>query len=37
VTKFNNTTGGYTMAPNPKYGGPHSKIVPTLQAVPVHL
>lgn len=34
LTQFNNTTGGYTMAPNPKYGGPHSKIVPTLQAVP---
>jgi peptide/nickel transport system substrate-binding protein len=34
LTQFNNTTGGYTLAPNPKYGGPHSKIVPTLQAVP---
>jgi peptide/nickel transport system substrate-binding protein len=34
LTQFNNTTGGYTMAPNPKYGGPHSKIVPTLQAIP---
>src|SRR6516225_5879337 len=34
LTQFNNTTGAYTMAPNPKYGGPHSAIVPTLQAVP---
>jgi peptide/nickel transport system substrate-binding protein len=34
LTQFNNTTGAYTMAPNPRYGGPHSKIVPTLQAVP---
>ncbi len=34
LTQFNNTTGGYTLTPNPKYGGPHSKIVPTLQAVP---
>jgi peptide/nickel transport system substrate-binding protein len=34
LTAFNNTTGAYTMAPNPRYGGPHSKIVPTLQAVP---
>jgi peptide/nickel transport system substrate-binding protein len=34
LTQFNNTTGGYTMAPNPKYGGPKSAIVPTLQAVP---
>ncbi len=34
VTQFNNTTGGYTLAPNPKYGGPHSKIVPTVQAIP---
>ncbi len=34
LTQFNNTTGGYTMAPNPRYGGPHSAIVPTLQAIP---
>ena len=34
LTQFNNTTGGYTMAPNPKYGGPKSAIVPTLQAIP---
>jgi peptide/nickel transport system substrate-binding protein len=34
LTVFNNTTGGYTMAPNPSYGGPHSAKVPTLQAIP---
>ena len=34
LTQFNNTTGGYTMAPNPQYGGPHSAVVPALQAVP---
>jgi len=34
LTTFNNTTGGFTMAPNPRYSGPHSKIVPTLQAIP---
>jgi peptide/nickel transport system substrate-binding protein len=34
LTSFNNTTGGYTMAPNPKYGGPTSARVPTLQAIP---
>jgi len=34
LSAFNNTTGGYTLAPNPKYGGPHSKIVPTVQAIP---
>jgi peptide/nickel transport system substrate-binding protein len=34
LTVFNNTTGAYTMVPNPSYEGPHSKIVPTLQAVP---
>jgi peptide/nickel transport system substrate-binding protein len=34
LTAFNNTTGAYTMAPNPGYDGPHSKVVPTLQAVP---
>jgi peptide/nickel transport system substrate-binding protein len=34
LTAFNNTTGAYTMVPNPSYGGPKSKIVPTLQAVP---
>jgi peptide/nickel transport system substrate-binding protein len=34
LTQFNNTTGAYTMAPNPKYGGPHSAKVPGLQAIP---
>ncbi len=34
LTAFNNTTGAYTMAPNPTYGGPKSAKVPTLQAVP---
>jgi peptide/nickel transport system substrate-binding protein len=34
LTQFNDTSGGYTMAPNVKYGGPHSKIVPALQAIP---
>jgi peptide/nickel transport system substrate-binding protein len=34
LTQFNNTTGAYTMVPNPGYDGPKSKIVPTLQAVP---
>jgi peptide/nickel transport system substrate-binding protein len=34
LTAFNNTTGGYTLTPNPKYGGPKSAIVPTVQAVP---
>jgi peptide/nickel transport system substrate-binding protein len=34
LTAFNNTTGSYTMAPNPKYGGPHSAKAPALQAIP---
>ena len=34
LTAFNNTTGAYTMAPNPSYGGPQSAKVPTLSAVP---
>ncbi len=34
LTAFNNTTGGYTLAPNPSYGGPHSANVPTVQAIP---
>ncbi|HYB88171.1 MAG TPA: ABC transporter substrate-binding protein [Streptosporangiaceae bacterium] len=34
LTSFNNTTGAYTMAPNPAYGGPTSAKVPILQAVP---
>jgi peptide/nickel transport system substrate-binding protein len=34
LTSFNNTTGAYTMVPNPAYGGPTSAKVPTLQAIP---
>ena len=34
LTAFNNTTGGYTLTPNPKYGGPKSAIVPAVQAIP---
>jgi peptide/nickel transport system substrate-binding protein len=34
LTVFNNTTGAYTMVPNPSYDGPKSAVVPTLQAVP---
>jgi len=34
LTAFNNTTGGFTMAPNPSYGGPHSATVPALEAIP---
>jgi peptide/nickel transport system substrate-binding protein len=34
LTSFNNTTDGYTLAPNPSYGGPHSAAVPALQAIP---
>jgi peptide/nickel transport system substrate-binding protein len=34
LTQFNNTTGAFTMVPNPAYGGPHAKKVSTIQAVP---
>jgi peptide/nickel transport system substrate-binding protein len=34
LTAFNNTTGGYSWAPNPSYGGPHSAKVPSVQAIP---
>ncbi len=34
LTAFNNTTGAFTMAPNPAYGGPHVAKESTLQAVP---
>jgi len=34
LTAFNNTTGAYAMAPNPRYGGPHSAKVPSVQAIP---
>jgi peptide/nickel transport system substrate-binding protein len=34
LTAFNNTSGGYSMSPNPSYGGPHAKVVSKFQAVP---
>ena len=34
LASFNSTTGAFTMAANPSYGGPHSAKVPSLQAVP---
>src|SRR5262249_38474298 len=34
LTAFNNTTGAYTLTPNPRYGGPHPAKVPAVQAVP---
>jgi peptide/nickel transport system substrate-binding protein len=34
LTSFNNTTGAYTMAPNPKYSGPHTAKQSKLEAVP---
>jgi peptide/nickel transport system substrate-binding protein len=34
LTAFNVTSGAFTMAPNPKYGGPHAKVYPSLQSVP---
>ncbi len=34
LTKYNNTTGEYAMAPNPNYGGPHAKIVSPFDALP---
>ncbi len=34
LTAFNNTTGGYTWAPNSRYGGPHSAKMPSVQAIP---
>jgi peptide/nickel transport system substrate-binding protein len=34
LTSFNDTTGAFTMAPNPKYGGPHATPQSTLSAVP---
>jgi peptide/nickel transport system substrate-binding protein len=34
LTAFNNTTGAYTLTPNPSYGGPHSAKVPAVQAIP---
>ncbi len=34
LTSFNNTTGAYTMSPNPKYSGPHAAKVSDVKAVP---
>jgi peptide/nickel transport system substrate-binding protein len=34
LTSFNNTTGGFALTPNPSYGGPHSAVVPSVQAIP---
>ena len=34
LTKFNNTTGEYAMAPNASYGGPHAKVVSPFDAEP---
>ena len=28
LTQFNNTTGAFTMVPNPAYGGPHARRFP---------
>jgi peptide/nickel transport system substrate-binding protein len=34
LTAFNSATGAFTLTPSPGYGGPHSKIYPSLQGVP---
>jgi peptide/nickel transport system substrate-binding protein len=34
ITSYNNTTGAFTMSPNPGYSGPHAKVVSKLQGVP---
>jgi len=34
LTAFNNTSGGYSMAPNPNYGGPHANPQSSFEAVP---
>ena len=34
LTSFNNTTGAFTMSPNPSYSGPHTSKPSKLQAVP---
>jgi peptide/nickel transport system substrate-binding protein len=34
LTSFNNTTGAYTMSPNPSYGGPHAAKVSKISLVP---
>ena len=34
LSQFNATTGGFTMTPNPAYGGPHAKVESKFQGVP---
>ena len=34
LTAFNDSTGAFTMSPNPSYGGPHASKISTLQAQP---
>jgi peptide/nickel transport system substrate-binding protein len=34
LTAFSATTGGFTMTPNPAYGGPHATVESTYQVVP---
>jgi peptide/nickel transport system substrate-binding protein len=34
LTSFNNTSGAYSMAPNPTYGGPHANPQSAFNAVP---
>jgi len=34
LTTFNNTSGAFTMSPNPGYSGPHAKVVSKIQGVP---
>jgi peptide/nickel transport system substrate-binding protein len=34
LSAFNATTGGYTLAPNTSYSGPHANPMPTFQALP---
>jgi len=34
LTAFNDSTGAFTMSPNPVYGGPHADKISTLQADP---
>jgi peptide/nickel transport system substrate-binding protein len=34
LTAFNDSTGAFTMSPNPAYGGPHADKISTLQADP---
>jgi peptide/nickel transport system substrate-binding protein len=34
LTAFSAASGGFTMAPNPSYGGPHAQVESTFQSVP---